>query len=311
MRRLRDALDAGCGAADGVGQALSGRAAAALGALRALAEGRRAGLARPGAAGDGGRHRRRHCGRRRSGSAPAWPNGCRSIPSLIIPAYEDIHYYLWREHRLPANVLAEDAKLKRPAGARAAGARVRPRPRRAGRLACCRCAARSATTCASGRAASGSSAATRCSCSPAIHRSATGCRWIACPGPIAETIEHETEPDPFAPRAPLPPRQAFVPSRRPCMGAGRRGVPPGAAGTSGGRPRRARPCAHRAMRRTARRHASTSSSRRCTRREDWLALVAAVEDTAGGTRPQGGAGRLSAAARSAACCISRSRLTQA
>ena len=32
-------------------------------------------------------------------------------PSLVIPAFEDIHYYLWREHRLPANVLAEDAKL--------------------------------------------------------------------------------------------------------------------------------------------------------------------------------------------------------
>jgi uncharacterized protein (DUF2126 family)/transglutaminase-like putative cysteine protease len=33
-------------------------------------------------------------------------------PSLVNPAYEDIHYYLWREHRLPANVIAEDAKLR-------------------------------------------------------------------------------------------------------------------------------------------------------------------------------------------------------
>jgi uncharacterized protein (DUF2126 family)/transglutaminase-like putative cysteine protease len=33
-------------------------------------------------------------------------------PSLVNPAYEDIHYYLWREHRLPANVVAEDAKLR-------------------------------------------------------------------------------------------------------------------------------------------------------------------------------------------------------
>ena len=23
-------------------------------------------------------------------------------PALVIPAYEDIHYYLWKEHRLPA-----------------------------------------------------------------------------------------------------------------------------------------------------------------------------------------------------------------
>ncbi|HVY16025.1 MAG TPA: transglutaminase family protein, partial [Rhodopila sp.] len=35
-------------------------------------------------------------------------------PGLVIPAYEDIHYYLWREHRLPANVLAEDSKLRDP-----------------------------------------------------------------------------------------------------------------------------------------------------------------------------------------------------
>ena len=32
----------------------------------------------------------------------------------MIPAYEDIHYYLWKEHRLPANVLAEDSKLRDP-----------------------------------------------------------------------------------------------------------------------------------------------------------------------------------------------------
>jgi uncharacterized protein (DUF2126 family)/transglutaminase-like putative cysteine protease len=35
-------------------------------------------------------------------------------PTFAVPAYEDIHYYLWREHRLPANVLAEDAKLRDP-----------------------------------------------------------------------------------------------------------------------------------------------------------------------------------------------------
>jgi uncharacterized protein (DUF2126 family)/transglutaminase-like putative cysteine protease len=33
-------------------------------------------------------------------------------PSLVQPAYEDIHYYLWRERRLPANVVAEDSKLR-------------------------------------------------------------------------------------------------------------------------------------------------------------------------------------------------------
>jgi uncharacterized protein (DUF2126 family)/transglutaminase-like putative cysteine protease len=35
-------------------------------------------------------------------------------PDLVIKAYEDIHYYLWRENRLPANVITEDAKLRDP-----------------------------------------------------------------------------------------------------------------------------------------------------------------------------------------------------
>ncbi len=32
----------------------------------------------------------------------------------VVPAYEDIHYYLWRESRLPANVLAAGSKLNDP-----------------------------------------------------------------------------------------------------------------------------------------------------------------------------------------------------
>ncbi|WP_439579673.1 DUF2126 domain-containing protein [Elioraea sp.] len=35
-------------------------------------------------------------------------------PACAIGAHEDIHYYLWREHRLPANVVVEDAKLADP-----------------------------------------------------------------------------------------------------------------------------------------------------------------------------------------------------
>jgi uncharacterized protein (DUF2126 family)/transglutaminase-like putative cysteine protease len=33
-------------------------------------------------------------------------------PGLVNSAYEDVHYYLWREHRLPANVVAEESKLR-------------------------------------------------------------------------------------------------------------------------------------------------------------------------------------------------------
>jgi uncharacterized protein (DUF2126 family)/transglutaminase-like putative cysteine protease len=36
-------------------------------------------------------------------------------PGYVAPAYEDIHYYLWKEDRLPANVLAEKSHLADPA----------------------------------------------------------------------------------------------------------------------------------------------------------------------------------------------------
>ncbi|ONG47747.1 IMP dehydrogenase [Pseudoroseomonas deserti] len=35
-------------------------------------------------------------------------------PERVLPAHEDIHYYLWKEKRLPANVLAEGSKLRDP-----------------------------------------------------------------------------------------------------------------------------------------------------------------------------------------------------
>ena len=35
-------------------------------------------------------------------------------PGAVLPAYEDVHYYLWKEHRLPANVIVQDNKLRDP-----------------------------------------------------------------------------------------------------------------------------------------------------------------------------------------------------
>ena len=35
-------------------------------------------------------------------------------PDYVQPAYEDIHYYLWRENRLPANVITKAAELVDP-----------------------------------------------------------------------------------------------------------------------------------------------------------------------------------------------------
>jgi uncharacterized protein (DUF2126 family)/transglutaminase-like putative cysteine protease len=35
-------------------------------------------------------------------------------PSTMLPGHEDVHYYLWKEHRLPANVVLEDNRLRDP-----------------------------------------------------------------------------------------------------------------------------------------------------------------------------------------------------
>ena len=35
-------------------------------------------------------------------------------PAMALPAHEDVHYHLWREHRLPANVVMQDSKLRDP-----------------------------------------------------------------------------------------------------------------------------------------------------------------------------------------------------
>ncbi len=35
-------------------------------------------------------------------------------PAMVIPAHEDVQYYLWKEGRLPANVVAEDSRLREP-----------------------------------------------------------------------------------------------------------------------------------------------------------------------------------------------------
>ena len=99
-------------------------------------------------------------------------------PSLVIPAYEDVHYYLWREHRLPANVLAEDAKLLDPLE-RARLARVFGRGRAqawvGSKLPLRRVLDDGAA--AAGSPASGSSAPAKCSWSPATHPSAFASRW--------------------------------------------------------------------------------------------------------------------------------------
>jgi uncharacterized protein (DUF2126 family)/transglutaminase-like putative cysteine protease len=130
-------------------------------------------------------------------------------PGLVIPAHEDTHYYLWREGRLPANVLAEDSKLLDPLER-----------------------ARLAKVFGQGpHSAVGSVLPLRRVIENGSRRWQSS-SWFFRPGemflvpgdsPIGlrlplesipwadpETIETPLEPDPFAPRSPLPPHQAFV-----------------------------------------------------------------------------------------------------
>ena len=147
----------------------------------------------------------------------AWPNGCRSIPALVIPAYEDIHYYLWKEQRLPANVLAEDSKLKDPLER-----------------------ARLARVFGQGLASNvGSVLPLRRVIDGGVRRWQSG-KWFfkagemflipgdsplglrlpleALPWVDPEHAEFDLEPDPFAPREKLPSRQALQPPA--ALGAG-------------------------------------------------------------------------------------------
>ncbi len=141
-------------------------------------------------------------------------------PALVNPAHEDALYYLWKEKRLPANVLAGDPKLRDPLE-RARLARVFEQGL---------------------GAPVGSVLPLRRVMEGGRRRWQSG-RWFfrdgalfLVPGdspiglrlpldslPWADpaSIEPDVEPDPFAPRGPLPPRQALGrPQPHATMGAG-------------------------------------------------------------------------------------------
>ncbi|NHN84646.1 IMP dehydrogenase [Acetobacter musti] len=128
---------------------------------------------------------------------------------LVTPAYEDVHYYLWREHRLPANVLAEDSKLNDPL--------ERDRLARVFERGLSR--------------ESGSVLPLRVVLQDGVRRWQSG-RWFlrgdtiflvpgdssigfrlplqSLPWADADHIDQQFEPDPFAPKTPLPPHPSFV-----------------------------------------------------------------------------------------------------
>ncbi len=130
-------------------------------------------------------------------------------PDLVRPAYEDIHYYLWKENRLPANVVVEDNKLADPLE-RARMVRVFEQGLNAD---------------------VGSVLPLRRVISDGVRRWQSG-KWFlksdylflvpgdapvgfrlplqSLPWADAANIDRYSAPDPFAPRPALPPYQAFV-----------------------------------------------------------------------------------------------------
>ena len=202
-------------------------------------------------------------------------------PALVISAHEDAHYYLWKEQRLPANVLAEDSRLADPPGTRQAGARCLPRGWATPWAACCRCAGLWTAGCRRWQSGKWFFKRRRVDVpgarrQPGRSAPAVGSR---CPGSIPTTAEYEQEPGSVrAATASCRPRQALVhqsarvrqvaASIDERSGRGRRrsnGYRPLAIRTWSARPwrsRRATVCC-------------ISSSRRCSRSRDWLALVAA------------------------------------
>ena len=131
-------------------------------------------------------------------------------PALAQPAYEDIHYFLWRERRLPANVLAEDARLRDPLE-RARLARVfgRGLATPVGHvLPLRRAEADGARRWQSGRwFLRGEALFLIPGDAPVGFRLPLD----SLPWADPDAIEQDVAPDPFAPREALPPRQAFEP----------------------------------------------------------------------------------------------------
>ncbi|MGE0415834.1 MAG: DUF2126 domain-containing protein [Acetobacteraceae bacterium] len=133
-------------------------------------------------------------------------------PGLVIPAYEDIHYYLWREHRLPANVLAEDSKLS-DALERARLARVfgQGLAGEVGSVLPIRRVIQDGTRrWQSGRwfFRAGELFLIPGDSPIGLRLPLEGLPWVS-----PDDADIETEADPFAPREPLPSRQAMLPRR--------------------------------------------------------------------------------------------------
>jgi uncharacterized protein (DUF2126 family)/transglutaminase-like putative cysteine protease len=212
-------------------------------------------------------------------------------PDYVTPAYEDIHYYLWKEDRLPANVLAEASHLGDPAE-RARLARVFAGPLGAtvgSVLPLKRVATNGARRWQSGRWFFRNNILFLF---PGDAPMGFRLPLTALPWADPAHIEQDLEADPFAPRDALPPHEAF--RRAPSHPHGRQLGLHGAAGQDGRRDTYVPPMPQD-MPVIGReepgvvRTALTVEPRGGTLHvffpplyaaEDWLDLAAAVEDTA-------------------------------
>ena len=201
-------------------------------------------------------------------------------PDHVLQAHEDIHYHLWREYRLPANVLAEDSHLRDPL-ARARLARVfgRGLNRSVGSVLPLKRAE-------DGRAWNSGPWLLRSDLLFLVPGdSAIGFRLPLESLPWAEegTIDFDHERDPFAPRGPLPSRDTL--GRQPVLNNGAAGPGPGAEAfrpeprslaVGRGEPDLVRTALAVEVR-AGKLHVFVPP---LTRAEDWLDLVAAIEATA-------------------------------
>ncbi len=135
-------------------------------------------------------------------------------PAFLITAYEDVHYYLWREKRLPANVRAEASRLADPLE-RARLARVFGQGLAApvgSVLPLRRVVANGSSRWQSGKwfFRAGEMFLIPGDSPIGLRLPLDSLPWIS-----PENLEPEIEADPFAPRAPLPPAQFFHRAARP------------------------------------------------------------------------------------------------
>ena len=238
---------------------------------------------------DESRRLRRTRRARRARSSRRWPSGSASIRSTYSPATRTSGTTCGGAAAADQRRSARNRKLRRSGGARAAAPGLRARPRARWSATRCRSRAGERRRAAGWASGPGSCATSTCTyprrladgLSPAARFAAVGARR-RLPGLSARRR------DPLAPRriagsCAAAGRHASLPSarRRRVAGVRRRvgthadAARAAAAGASASPPA-GRP--HRALRRGRGRPRSTSSCRRVARLEDYLDLVAAVED---------------------------------